>query len=90
MHPFTRWRMGRYARFRNLKYLLYPTALARLVRSTPARFDVLVAQHTISAVAAGRLRRELGIPAVLNFLDYLTGFMETWPAWVMPGPWSEG
>ena len=86
VHPFTRWRMGRYARLRNLKYLLYPSALARLVRSTPAQYDVLFAQHTISAVAAGRLRRDLEIPAVLNFLDYLTGFMETWPAWVMPRP----
>ena len=95
LHPFTRWRMGRYARLRNLKYLLYPGALARLVRDSltstravgkPASYDLLFAQHTISAVAAGRLRRELGIPTVLNFLDYLTGFMETWPAWVMPGP----
>jgi len=94
-HLFARWRMGRYAKFRNLKYLLYPGALAALVRNTvdagrraepDFRFDVLFAQHTISAVAAGRLRRELKTPAVLNFLDYLTGFMETWPAWVMPGP----
>ncbi len=94
IHPFTGWKMGRYARLRNLKYLLYPTALGRLVRTVlrerSARglggFDVLLAQHTISAVAAGRLRRELHLPTVLNFLDYLTGFMETWPSWVMPGP----
>lgn len=95
VHPFTRWVMGRYTRLRNLKYLLYPSALAGLVRSTVAaeqvrhpgfRFDVLFAQHTISAVAAGRLRSELNTPAVLNFLDYLTGFMETWPVWVMPPP----
>ncbi len=94
-HPFERWQMGRYTRLRNLKYLLYPTALAGLVRDTIAecgrreagfRFDVLLAQHTISAVAAGRLRRELQCPVVFNFLDYLTGFMETWPAWVMPSP----
>jgi len=93
VHPFTRWRMGRYARLRNLKYLLYPRELASLVRASiqgssaaPVAFDLLFAQHTISAVAAGRLHRELGIPAVFNFLDYLTGFMETWPAWVAPRP----
>lgn len=96
VHPFTRWRMGRYARFRNFKYLLYPAALAAHVRraicaaerrtGTPLRFDLLFAQHTISAVAAGRLHRRLGVPAAFNFLDYLTGFMETWPGWLMPGP----
>jgi glycosyltransferase involved in cell wall biosynthesis len=89
VHPFTRWPMGRYARFRNLKYLRYPRALARWVESELAvlrrvdpgfRFDVLLAQHTISAVAAVRLRCRLGVPAVLNYLDFLTGFMETWPA----------
>lgn len=92
-HLFTRWRMGRYARLRNLKYLLYPAALARQVRDTVATpafsgsgFDLIFAQHTISAVAAAQLRRQLRTPVVLNFLDYLTGFMETWPAWVMPGP----
>ena len=95
VHPFRRWRMGRYARSRNLKYLLYPGALVQLVRSVVAdlraadpgfRFDLLLAQHTISAVAAGRLKRELDVPIVLNFLDYLTGFMETWPVWSMPRP----
>ncbi|MBX3734835.1 MAG: glycosyltransferase family 4 protein [Verrucomicrobiae bacterium] len=91
--PFTRWRMGRYARLRNLKYLLYPGALERLVRTAAAGaggsrapWDLIFAQHTLSAVAAGRLRRRLQIPVVLNFLDYLTGFMETWPPWVMPRP----
>ncbi len=95
VHPFRAWRMGRYARARNLKYLLYPRALAALVRKTllarqvvsPGfRFDLLFAQHTISAVAAGTLKRELDTPIVLNFLDYLTGFMETWPVWTMPRP----
>ncbi|HRI14529.1 MAG TPA: glycosyltransferase family 4 protein [Verrucomicrobiota bacterium] len=93
IHPFTRWEMGRYTRARNLKYLLYPSALAAHVRGRLAnlrgidpafRFDLLFAQHTISAVAAGRLRKPLGTPIVLNFLDYLTGFMETWPGWIMP------
>ena len=90
VHAFTRWEMGRYTARRNLKYLLYPTALAGHVRRTLCslqrergpewRFDLLFAQHTISAVAAGQLRRRLDVPVVLNFLDYLTGFMETWPA----------
>lgn len=96
IHPFTRWEMGRYTRLRNLKYLLYPTALAAHVRRTLEAqqrmrreefgFDLLFAQHTIAAVAAGRLRQKLRVPTVLNFLDYLTGFMETWPGWVMPRP----
>lgn len=90
VHPFTRWAMGRYTSYRNLKYLLYPEALGAEVRRTLAnlrqqrgqawRFDLLFAQHTISAVAAGRLRRRLKTPVVLNYLDFLTGFMETWPA----------
>jgi glycosyltransferase involved in cell wall biosynthesis len=96
LHLFTKWAMGRYTRLRNFKYLLYPAALAALVRDersafrrrtdTELRFDLMFAQHTISAAAAGNLRRELGVPVVLNFLDYLTGFMETWPHWVMPRP----
>jgi len=95
VHPFRRWTMGRYARARNLKYLLYPGALAQFVRSVMTerqaadpgfRFDLILAQHTISAVAAGRLKRDLDVPIVFNFLDYLTGFMETWPAWSIPRP----
>lgn len=88
LHLFTAWQMGRYASFRNFKYLLYPAALKRIVfraaQSTP--FDLLLSQHTISAVAAGQLRQTLRVPVVMNFLDYLTGFMETWPAWIAPRP----
>jgi len=90
IHPFTGWPMGRYTRLRNLKYLLYPVALAhhahrtllRLRQQSGAdfRFDAILSQHTISAVAAGLLKRRWGVPIFLNFLDYLTGFMETWPA----------
>jgi glycosyltransferase involved in cell wall biosynthesis len=88
LHPFTRWQMGRYTSFRNFKYLLYPFLLSRLVESVArgVRFDLVLSQHAISAVAAGRLRQRLGLPVVMNFLDYLTGFMETWPAWLMPPP----
>ncbi|MFM8880219.1 MAG: glycosyltransferase, partial [Verrucomicrobiota bacterium] len=90
VHPFTGWAMGRYTAHRNLKYLAYPLALARhadrtlraLRRSSgpDVRFDALLSQHTISAVAAGMLKRRWRVPIILNFLDYLTGFMETWPA----------
>jgi len=83
IHPFTRWPMGRYTPHRNLKYLLYPLALAQSLRQSTVpefRFDVLLSQHTISAVAAGLLKRRWKVPIILNFLDYLTGFMETWPA----------
>jgi glycosyltransferase involved in cell wall biosynthesis len=88
LEPFTGWAMGRRTPLRTIKYLLYPGALARLVRRAAARerFDVLVAQHAIACVAAGRLKRPLRVPVVMNFLDHLTGFMETWPAWLMPPP----
>src|SRR5207249_3227107 len=37
-------------------------------------------------VAAGRLKKRLGVPVITNFLDYLTGFMETWPPILAPPP----
>ena len=86
VHPFTGWEMGRFTRFRSLKYLAYPGALRRLVRrnARDISFDAILSQHAISAVAAGRLKADLGVPVVMNFLDFLTGFMESWPAWAMP------
>ncbi len=87
VHDFWGWEMGRYTRLRTLKYLLYPWALAAQVRrvaceqggARPA-WDVLFAQHTISSVAAGLARRRVGGRLVFNYLDFLTGFMEAWPA----------
>ena len=86
VHPFTGWEMSRHTRLRSLKYLAYPGALRRLVRRTARdiSFDALLSQHAISAVAAGRLKADLGLPVVMNFLDFLTGFMESWPRWKMP------
>ncbi|MFQ3168224.1 MAG: glycosyltransferase involved in cell wall biosynthesis [Limisphaerales bacterium] len=86
VHPFTGWEMGRHTRLRSLKYLAYPGALRRLVRraARDISFDAILSQHAISAVAAGRLKADLGVPMVMNFLDFLTGFMESWPAWAMP------
>jgi glycosyltransferase involved in cell wall biosynthesis len=85
-HPFTTWQMGRYTSLRNFKYLLYPFFLQRLVErvSSQIRFDLVLSQHSISAVAAGRLKRSLHVPVVMNFLDYLTAFMETWPPYLAP------
>ena len=93
-HLFKDWPMGRYARWRTIKYLFFPHRLERLVErichgsaaQPPVTFDLLLAQHTISAVAAGRLRSRLQTPVVFNYLDFLTGFMETWSAWAMPRP----
>jgi len=87
-HLFTAWAMGRYASLRNFKYLLYPFFLQRMVQrvAQATRFDVVLSQHAISAVAAGRLKRRLSVPVAMNFLDYLTGFMETWPAYRAPRP----
>lgn len=86
LQEFTLWQMGRYASLRNFKYLLYPFFLERQVtkrlRQSPC--DLILSQHAIAAVAAGRLKQRLGIPTVMNFLDYLTGFMETWPPYIAP------
>ncbi|MBM3881241.1 MAG: glycosyltransferase family 4 protein [Verrucomicrobia bacterium] len=88
VHAFRLWRMGRYTSWRTMKYLLYPTFLEWLVvrRARGTALDLVLSQHTIAAVAAGRLKRRQGVPVVMNFLDYLTGFMETWPGWLMPRP----
>lgn len=88
LHPFTAWPMGRYARLRNLKYLAYPFCLQRMVAaaSRTVKFDLLLSQHAISAVAAGKLKKQLGVPVVMNFPDLLTGFMETWPGYLAPKP----
>ncbi|MDP7050798.1 MAG: glycosyltransferase family 4 protein [Verrucomicrobiota bacterium] len=86
VHPFTNWKMGRHTRLRSLKYLAYPSALRRLVRraAREIEFDAVLSQHAISSVAAGRLKTDLGVPVVMNFLDFLTGFMESWPRWTIP------
>ncbi|MBI2926209.1 MAG: glycosyltransferase family 4 protein [Verrucomicrobia bacterium] len=88
LHEFTTWQMGRYTRLRNFKYVLYPFFLARMVEraARTTKFDLIFSQHSISAVAAGRLKRRLGLPVVMNFLDFLTAFMETWPPYLMPPP----
>jgi len=88
LHQFTKWPMGRYARLRNFKYLAYPFFLERMVAAAAreTKFDLLFSQHAISAVAAGKLKRKLGVPVVMNFPDLLTGFMETWPGYVAPKP----
>jgi glycosyltransferase involved in cell wall biosynthesis len=85
-HLFTAWPMGRYTSLRNFKYLVYPFFLQRMVERASRRvgFDLVLSQHAIAAVAAGRLKRRLGLPVVMNFLDYLTGFLEAWPRYLAP------
>ena len=88
LHPFEKWGMGRYAKLRNLKYLAYPFFLERMVRAAAReiKFDLIFSQHAISAVAAGKLKKQLRLPVLMNFPDLLTGFMETWPGYVAPTP----
>ena len=88
LQPFEKWEMGRYASLRNFKYLAYPFFLERMVvrAARETRFDLIFSQHAISAVAAGKLKRKLNLPVVMNFPDLLTGFMETWPSYVAPKP----
>ncbi len=86
IHPFTTWQMGRYTSLRSLKYLAYPLFLEQLVRKTTrsVKFDVLLAQHAIACVAAGRLRQQLNCAVAMNFLDYLTGYFDSWPKYLAP------
>jgi glycosyltransferase involved in cell wall biosynthesis len=88
LHQFTAWQMGRYAKLRNLKYLAYPFFLQRMVEAAARtiKFDLIFSQHAISAVAAGKLKKQLSVPVVMNFPDLLTGFMETWPGYIAPRP----
>lgn len=88
LHQFDKWEMGRYAKLRNFKYLAYPLFLERMVAvaAQKTKFDLLFSQHAISAVTAGKLKKKLGVPVVMNFPDLLTGFMETWPSYVAPQP----
>lgn len=88
LHQFTKWQMGRYAKLRNFKYLAYPFFLERMVAAAACetKFDLVFSQHAISAVAAGKLKRKLKMPVVMNFPDLLTGFMETWPGYIAPKP----
>src|SRR6188768_4109934 len=64
LHEFTTWEMGRYTKLRNFKYLLYPSFLQRMVEraAKEIHFDAVLSQHAIAAVAAGGLKRSLGIP----------------------------
>ena len=55
-------------------------------RACKIKFDLIFSQHAISAVAAGKLKRKLNVPVVMNFPDLLTGFMETWPGYLAPKP----
>src|SRR3954468_10653436 len=50
LHEFTLWKMGRYAALRNLKYLLFPFFLQRLVESVARgmKFDLVFSQHAIA------------------------------------------
>lgn len=91
VHPFRYWKMGRVTPLKLLKYLLYPSALYRQAHRVAQEmaaqdipFDLIFSQHSISAVAAGRLGRALRAPVIMNFLDFLTAFMETWPPYLAP------
>ncbi len=87
---FRRWEMGRYTRLRNFKYLMFPSQLTQMMRDrmqSGLEYDVIWGQHSISCVAAGRMRRKTSpdrTRIVMNYLDLLTGFMENWPRYLAP------
>ena len=85
---FKSFKMGRYAKLRTLKYLLYPFFLSQHIECAlrSKNCDLIIGQHSISSVAAGWVGLRKEIPVVMNFLDFLTGFMDTWPEHLMPKP----
>ena len=58
LHLFTAWPMGRYARFRNFKYLLFPAATAAIVCCERSRSNGVcaAARCTMRFNAAGKRR----------------------------------
>ena len=80
LHPFDSWSMGRYTRWRSLKYAAYPFALEQKLRSWLRQHpdSGVFAQHSISGVTAHRVASLAQGPVVLNYLDQLTGFIEGW------------
>jgi glycosyltransferase involved in cell wall biosynthesis len=85
--PFDRYPMGRRTSMRTLKYLAFPWFMEKLLvrRHRNDRMDVVLAQHSISGVAAGRFGLRRRVPVVLNYLDYLTGYLDhgIWAKWPM-------
>lgn len=84
--PFRVYPMGRYTALRTVKYLFYPIFLKYVFEKhrLQDKVDVIFTQHALSSVAGGWLSAQHHIPVVMNFLDFLTGFMESWPFWKMP------
>ncbi len=88
---FTLWEMGRYTSLRNLEVFVVPWISGEnggqsSQRPHPSMSSSM--QHAISAVAAGWLKKRLGVPSRGDqcFLDYLTAFLETWPSYLAPRP----
>lgn len=97
---FSRWQMGRYTRLRNFKYLLFPAQLEKMVRHRARvegiQYDWIWGQHSIACEAAGRLKKYFKrtqpgskVRVAMNYLDLLTGFMESWPSWMAPSFWVQ-
>ena len=88
LEPFAKWEMGRYAKFRNFKYLAYPFSSNAWWRGGgrggPVRFPLFTTRHF--GGGGRQIETTSGLPVLMNFPDLLTGFMETWPAYVAPGP----
>ena len=81
LHQFSLFEMSRYTNFRIQKYILYPliiqNRLKKLVKKD--RLDLLATQHSISSLAAGLVHKSIKKPIVMNYLDFLTGFLYDWP-----------
>ena len=90
LHAFTALDIHRHTAARLPKYLAWPFFLQRMLTAYLRRetADVILAQHTLSAVAAGRVARRAGLPFVMNLLDCLTGYFELWPAWTGAPLWA--
>lgn len=88
IHPFRAWSMGRYARWRTLKYAAFPFALQRSLNRWLQEHPSsgVFAQHSIAGLAAVLGARPAQGPVVLNYLDQLTGFLEGWTPRFLWGP----
>ena len=75
---FALFPMERRTRLRTLKYLAFPVLIERHLETRHAAdpLSVVLAQHSISGVAAGRFGRRRAVPVVLNYLDCLTGYLD--------------
>lgn len=85
--PFQYVQIKRLSRLRFLYYPIYPFLLYRHCsicmerRKTP---DLILIQHAISALVGGWLKKKWNCQLILNELDFLAGYFDVWPRYLIP------